>query len=129
MTKEQKSRLRRLSLFFALALLCAAALLFAFSKTGIGWRCPFNLITALRCPGCGSTRAAAALLHLRVRESLALNYAWPLEFLYVLYVFGCAAKRYVVQGRFSYLPSRPAVDYAVLALLLIWWVARNILKV
>ena len=129
MTYDQKKRLLRCAAGTALFGAACAALLFAFSKTGVFWRCPFHLLTSLNCPGCGCTRAAAALLHLRFAESLSYNYAYPLEFLYLLYVLFGAAKRYVMKGRFSFYPKYPILDYIVLGLLLIWWVVRNILKI
>lgn len=129
MTDDQKRRLRRCAAGAVLFCAASAVLLLVFSKTGVFWRCPFRWLTGLNCPGCGNTRAAAALLHLRLAKSLSYNYAYPLEFLYLLHVLFCAAKRYVNEGRFSYYPKKPAMDYAVLGLLLAWWVLRNILKV
>ena len=35
--------------------------------------CLIKTLTGLNCPGCGSTRALHALLHLRFSEALALN--------------------------------------------------------
>ena len=36
-------------------------------------RCPFNLLTGLYCPGCGSQRATHALLHGHVGQAAQLN--------------------------------------------------------
>ena len=36
-------------------------------------RCPFNLLTGLYCPGCGSQRATYALLHGHVAQAANLN--------------------------------------------------------
>jgi len=129
MTGRQKQRLLRCAAGIALFAAGCAGLLFLFSKTGVFWRCPFRLLTSLNCPGCGNTRAAAALLHLQFAQSLTYNYAYPLEFLYLLHVLFQAAKRYVCEGRFSYLPQHPALDYTVLGLLLLWWVVRNLLHI
>jgi Protein of unknown function (DUF2752) len=36
-------------------------------------RCPVHELLHLQCPGCGATRAVAALLHGRVTEAMKLN--------------------------------------------------------
>ncbi len=36
-------------------------------------QCPFHQLTGLRCPGCGATRALAALLHGHLRGALHFN--------------------------------------------------------
>ncbi len=41
-------------------------------------RCLFHDLTGLHCPGCGSTRAAHALLHGRLGEALAFNLVFTL---------------------------------------------------
>ena len=48
-----------------LAALGAVALLYAFdpATTGFFPSCPFHLLTGWSCPGCGTLRAAHALLH------------------------------------------------------------------
>ena len=129
MTVTEKKRLKRLMIAALIAAAAAVGLLLLFRAGVSVYRCPFHELTGLSCPGCGNTRAVSALLHLRFRESLSYNYAYPLEFLYLFWVIVSAAKRYVQNGKFSYYPKYPAVDYALLALLLVWWVVRNILKI
>ena len=129
LTGPEKKRLKRLLIGAAIAAAAAVGVLLLF-RAGISlYRCPFRELTGLSCPGCGNTRAAAALLRLRFKESLSYNYAYPLEFAYLLWVLFSAAKRYIKQGKFAYYPKHPAADYVLLALLLVWWVVRNILKV
>jgi hypothetical protein len=41
-------------------------------------RCPFAALTHMPCPGCGSTRAVLALLHLHFGEALRFNPSAPL---------------------------------------------------
>ncbi|MBQ6118254.1 MAG: DUF2752 domain-containing protein [Clostridia bacterium] len=129
MTEPEKKRLKRLSVGTVIAAVFAVGLLLLYLAGVPVIRCPFNMLTHLSCPGCGNIRAAAALLRLRFRESLSYNYAYPLEFAYLLWVLFSAAKRYLKEGKFSYYPKHPAADYVLLALLLVWWVVRNILKV
>ena len=129
MTEPEKKRLKRLSVGTVIAAVFAVGLLLLYLAGVPVIRCPFNMLTHLSCPGCGNIRAAAALLRLRFRESLSYNYAYPLEFAYLLWVLFSAAKRYLKEGKFSYYPKHPAADYVLLALLLVWWVVRKILKV
>lgn len=110
----------------AAAALVAAALLSRFGAPRI---CPFYRLTGLDCPGCGNTRAAVALLHLRFAESLRYNYAYPLEFAYLAFVIVSAAKNYVLTGKASYKPRFPVVDYVLLGLVIAWWIVRNVLGV
>jgi hypothetical protein len=41
-------------------------------------RCPFAAMTHTPCPGCGSTRAVLALLHLHFGEALRFNPSAPI---------------------------------------------------
>jgi hypothetical protein len=58
--------------FFALA---ATVLLLRFPPDRYSFypRCPIHTYLHLLCPGCGTTRALAALLHGRLREAFHLN--------------------------------------------------------
>ena len=60
------------------AILLAAALglvFFTFNPAASAWfpKCPFLLLTGLRCPGCGSQRAVHSLLHLDIGQAFACN--------------------------------------------------------
>jgi hypothetical protein len=46
--------------------------------------CPFKLLTGFPCPGCGTTRAVAALLDGRLSDSIGFN---PLGATFVLAAF------------------------------------------
>lgn len=41
-------------------------------------RCPFATLTHQPCPGCGSTRAIRALLHLHIADAFRLNPVAPI---------------------------------------------------
>lgn len=58
-----------------LALLAGAALLLRFPPAEYSFypRCPIHEYLGLLCPGCGTTRALAALLHGHLAEALRLN--------------------------------------------------------
>ena len=91
--------------------------------------CPFNALTSLRCPGCGNTRAALALLRFDFREAIRQNLLFPLEFFYIGWVYVFSSISYIRRGRFGYTPPCRAFDITVLALVLVWWVVRNIVGI
>ncbi len=129
MRSIQKKRLLRCTAIVLAAGACAAGALYILSWFPSVQLCVFHRITGLSCPGCGNTRAATALLHLRFAESFTYNYAYPVEFMYILLVAGSAAVNYIKNGKFRYSPKYPAADYTLLALLLIWGVVRNVIGV
>jgi Protein of unknown function (DUF2752) len=55
--------------------LAVGVLLYAVEPTEAAWlpRCPVHWLTGWHCPGCGSTRAAHALLHGDVSRAAAFN--------------------------------------------------------
>ena len=104
-------------------------LLYILARLGHPVPCLFNEITGLSCPGCGNTRAALALLRLDFPGMLRHNLLFPLEAGYLLWIYVASAKRYLENGRFSLATPSPVVDWCFLAVLLMWWILRNILHV
>lgn len=113
----------------------AAALLagyFLFVKyTGHRIPCLFEAVTHLKCPGCGSTRAVMAYSRLDFGGGLKLNYLFPFEAAYILAACADSAYRYIRYGaRKKMNAGMPLwVHIAALAVIVIWWVVRNIVKV
>ncbi len=99
----------------------------ALVRRGIGIPCPFYLVTGLRCPGCGISRALAALLHGDAHTFLEYNLFSPIIVLYLLFVGAIATGNYIARGKFVYRPPYLAVDIGVLVATLLWWIARNLL--
>jgi hypothetical protein len=106
----------------------AASILLLFPPTRHTFypQCPFYSSFHLLCPGCGTTRAFAALLRGHLREALHLN---PVTTLMLPIATG-----YAIQIYRSYLsgkpipwpqPSRIAI-YIILGITLIFTVARNL---
>ena len=52
--------------------------------TGFYIPCIFNLITGLKCPGCGITHCLFELIHLNFKEAFNAN---PLVFIYLPFIF------------------------------------------
>ena len=129
MTKEKTQKILRALAVIGIPLLLALLAVFLIEKIGGGLPCPFFKVTGYRCPGCGNTRAAMALVHLRFRESLRFNYAYPAEFFYLGKVYVIAAVNFVRTGKLHYLPKYPALEIAFLVLLIAWGVVRNLLGI
>ena len=90
------------------------------------FRCPLLEHSGILCPGCGSTRATYALLNARPAESIRYN---PLVIVLAL----PAVIAMLVAGVRSVLGSPPrrsrlpgSTGFIVLAIILVYWVARNI---
>ena len=116
---------RRIAL--GLALPAALALVLVYLRGDLGLQCPFYALTGLYCPGCGSGRAAYALLHGHLAASFRLQ---PL-----LYILGIPAGAVLLHEYlrlvFPRLRLRPVfvpqwAVVSVTALLFAFWIARNI---
>ena len=125
----QLRRRRRLAnTLLAAALLGCAALLFCPpARASFYPACPFHQYLGILCPGCGATRALAALLRGRVMEALRLN---PLFVLLLPIALAGAIESYrraLRPERFRWPRPPAAALYATLAAAAIFTVARNLL--
>ncbi|MDE1177012.1 MAG: DUF2752 domain-containing protein [Edaphobacter sp.] len=130
MHSTQRSRPVSLALAAAPALLalCIAALLLRFPPDRYSFypRCPIHDLFGILCPGCGTTRALAALLHGHLHEALQLNalttLLMPLAIAYAL-----TACLRLLQRKPISLPQPPApAIYATLTAAALFTVARNL---
>lgn len=89
-------------------------------------KCFFKLLTGWDCPGCGSQRAAYALMHGRIADAWQLNpfifFAVPAALFY--FVAEAGRRRW---PRFHVLATHPLVLTALLFLIIAWWVSRNLM--
>ena len=129
MEKLQKNRVLRLSVFTLLGLFGVFLVYLLYRFTGIGFKCIFFEITNFKCSGCGNTHALESLLELNFLKSLSFNYIYPLEMGYLLWIYLFSAKRYIKEGKFSYVTPCMAIDVIVLIIIVIWFPLRNILGV
>lgn len=88
--------------------------------------CPLLWATGLYCPGCGTLRLLHALAHGRPDVAFGLN---PLVFV-LLPVFGYLWARWTLRSARG-LPMasrllRPGPAYALVAVVLVFWVLRNL---
>ena len=107
------------------AAVAAVAVFYLLAQRGIGIGCPLFLLTGLRCPGCGNSRAAIALLQGDLWGALNRNLLFPLEFGYLAWVAGCCAVGFWKNGRFAYRPRCVWIDVVVLAGVVLWGICRN----
>ena len=123
------TRRQRTVIVFALALGCAVlgvgyAVLV---DRGVGIPCLFRVATGLHCPGCGISRALAALLRGNFDAFFEYNLLSPLIVLYLLFVGISATCRYIAHGKFAYRSPCTWVDIGMLTVVLVWWIVRNLL--
>ena len=90
-------------------------------------RCIFHTVTGLDCPGCGSQRAASALLHGHLLDALNFNLLFVAVLPFVaysafVYSWNIFSNKKIRQ-RFFY---SPFFVKAILLLVIVFWIARNI---
>ena len=84
-------------------------------------RCVFRATTGFLCPGCGTTRALHHLLHGRVAEAWHLN-----PFLFLIMAVALLAVPSLARGEAPAFLMKPWFAYTSLAVVLSWWVLRNV---
>ena len=90
--------------------------------------CPIHQLFGIDCPGCGATRALAALLHGHLREALHLNALFVLLLPGALTIAIETYRRAIRRGAFHWpQPPAPAL-YATLAATILFTIARNIIR-
>jgi len=91
-------------------------------------RCPFKMLTGLSCPGCGSQRALHQLLHLNILQAIRSNILLVILIPVCFFAFFAA----LFKDKFPRLYKafhNHIFSLSICALILIWWVVRNILGV
>ncbi len=111
-----------------IGIVAAAALVLRFPPEEYGFypRCPIYEYLHLQCPGCGATRAFAALLHGHLAAALHLNaFFVAVVVMLVIYATFAGYRSYTTKAARLPRPSAWAT-YALLALAVIFTVVRNI---
>jgi len=109
------------------ALLGGLAAVYRFSPTEYSFypRCPVFVITHRLCPGCGSTRALHALMHLDVQTALHYNALFTLLFPFVCLWLGFIGYRTMRYDQFPNLAIPRSVAACLIATVVLFTVARN----
>ena len=127
-----KSDELKLKTFILLLILLGIITIMAIDPAKSIWmpKCPIWLTTGLYCPGCGSQRAAHALLTGHLAEAFRFNFylvfAWP-------YLAALVIERMFLTGN-TQLRWRKFLEHKYticfyLATYFIWFVVRNLLKI
>ena len=123
-TEERRRAVGRLT---ARIVLLGLAYALFIQCTGLGIPCVFRLVTGYRCPGCGMTHAAMALIHgqpkIAFRENpLSLSVA-PLLLLYGAY----RAEVYIRTARTDFRKWEIVFLGVLWVVVLLFWLLRNLL--
>ncbi len=109
-------------------LAAAAVVLFRYPPQQFGFypTCPVYTLLHLQCPGCGATRALAALLHGQLREALHDNPLFVFALPFAAHWSIRSYLRFLQHNRFRWprLPQ-PAI-YAALVLTAFFTIVRNL---
>lgn len=109
------------------AVLTAGLIYFFFDpvSSGLFPRCPFLVLTGLKCPGCGSQRAVHALLHLDIVSAVRYN-ALLVVSLPVVAVLAYAEYQRERKPELYMRVNNRTVIMVCFAVIVAWWMARNI---
>jgi hypothetical protein len=111
-----------------LPLIATAAILLRFPPSRYNYypRCPIYTLFHIQCPGCGATRALAALLHGHISEALHLNALFTIAFPFLLLCAAINLRHYLTGKPIRWPnPSKPAI-YAALVIAAVFTIARNL---
>ena len=97
-----------------------------YNATGFGIHCMLHKTTGLECPGCGLTRAIAAVVRLDFAAAFDFNLLWPLYAAYFLWGSISMAAVYVKRGEAGVLPGKTWMHAILLALVVGYGILRNL---
>lgn len=88
-------------------------------------KCPFYLLTGLKCPGCGSQRAIHQLLHLDIVQAFKYNAFLVLSIPLIVFLLLADILKYRLPK--LYILSRNRfLSWGILVFVVGWWILRNI---
>lgn len=97
-----------------------------YNTTGFGIPCMLHKTTGLECPGCGLTRAIAAVVRLDFAAAFGFNLLWPLYAAYFLWGSISMASVYVRRGEAGVLPGKTWTHAVILAIVVGYGILRNL---
>ncbi|MCL1932718.1 MAG: DUF2752 domain-containing protein [Candidatus Azobacteroides sp.] len=115
----------------AAVIVAGAVLLFFFNpeETRGLPKCPFYMLTGLKCPACGTQRAVYNLLHLNIQKAFYCN---PFMLISTPYAAALVAVTWFdpkgKSEKIKRLCYNSITVYTYLVLTVLWWIVRNIIK-
>lgn len=111
-----------------LLLAFAAALLLRFPPARYSFypQCPIHYYFGILCPGCGTTRALAALLHGNLSEAFRLNALTTMLLPIAIAYAAVSYLRMITRKPFRWPHPPPSTIYGALAATAIFTIARNL---
>ncbi len=95
--------------------------------TGLGIPCVFRLVTGYRCPGCGMTHAAMALIHGQPKTAFREN-PLSLSVVPLLLLYGAyRAEVYIRTARTDFRKWEIVFLGVLWVVVLLFWLLRNLL--
>ncbi len=122
-----KKRLLHIALIAGGLLLLLVGYGVFYNIMGFGIPCMLHRMTGLECPGCGLTRAIAAVVRLDVAAAFGYNLLWPLYTVYFLWGSIAMAVAYVRRGERGYLPGKTWMHVIILSAVVAYGILRNFL--
>lgn len=112
------------------ALIVAAAVVyFTFNpaSSALFPKCPFFMLTGLKCPGCGSQRAIHALLNLDITGAFSYN-ALLVVFIPVAALLFYSEFNRIRKPKLYLYSHNVYFIWTCFAVIVLWWVFRNVLS-
>ena len=123
-TEERRRAVGRLT---ARIVLLGLAYALFIQCTGLGIPCVFRLVTGYRCPGCGMTHAAMALIHGQPKTAFREN-PLSLSVVPLLLLYGAyRAEVYIRTARTDFRKWESVFLGVLWVVVLLFWLLRNLL--
>jgi len=97
------------------------------SKNAIFPKCPFFVLTGLKCPGCGSQRAIHSLLHLNYAEAFRHNALLVVSLPLIIILIYAELKREKSPHLYIRLHNTTFI-WSYFVIVIAWWISRNIFQ-
>lgn len=118
-------RIRRLLILLAVLLALLVLGIFDPQSSGFFPKCPFLLLTGLKCPGCGTQRALHQLLNLDLCQAFRYNALMVMSIPLLAFLISAEALK-VRFPKLYRIGTSPVLSWSILAAVVSWWVLRNI---